>query len=56
MSDRSPGGPDHRAAITVCVILAALLQAIATLAMFPLLLVFRPPAADAASDHAMVLE
>jgi DHA2 family multidrug resistance protein len=29
---------------------------IATLAMFPLLLVFRPPAADAASDHAMVLE
>ncbi len=29
---------------------------VATLAMFPLILVFRPPAAAAASDHAMVLE
>jgi DHA2 family multidrug resistance protein len=29
---------------------------LATLAMFPLLLVFRPPAAAAKSDHAMVME
>jgi hypothetical protein len=29
---------------------------IATLAMFPLLLVFRKPAVDPPSDHGMVLE